>query len=133
MLSGGPRSDPLAVPLTSITKLEVHRGQQPRGHTALWAGGGLVVGAASNAAIVGGIGLIIHATFNPFDKDLSELELEKAMLQAAVVGGALGMIGGILRARKPVDRWEEVPLDRLRVSVGPQRDGRFGLGLSVRF
>ncbi len=31
------------------------------------------------------------------------------------------------------DRWQEVPLDRLRVSVAPQRDGRFGLGLSVRF
>jgi hypothetical protein len=91
------------------------------------------VGAAIPAAIVGGIGLIIHATFNPFDKDLSELELEKQMLKAAVVGGALGMIGGVLVARKPVDRWEEVPLGRLRLSVGPQRDGRFAFGASVAF
>ncbi len=133
MLSGGPRSDQLAVPLTSITKLEVHRGQQPRGHTALRAVGGLVSGAALGAAMVGGIGLFIHFTFNPFDKDLSELELEKDMLEFAVVGGALGMIGGILMARGLVDRWEEVPLDRLRVSFGPQRDGRFGFGASVRF
>ncbi len=133
MLLGGPRSDPLAVPLTSITKLEVHRGQQPRGHTALRAVGGLVSGAALGAALVGGIGLILHTTFNPFDKDLSELELEKEMLQAAVVGGALGMIGGILRARRLVDCWEEVPLHRVRVSLGPQRDGRFGFGASVRF
>ena len=133
MLSGGPRSDQLAVPLTSITKLEVHRGQQPRGHTALRAVGGLVSGAALGAAMVGGIGLFIHFTFNPFDKDLSELELEKDMLRFAVIGGALGMIGGILGARMFVDRWEEVPLDRLRVSFGPQRDGKFGLGASVRF
>ena len=133
MLSGGPRSDQLAVPLTSITKLEVHRGQQPRGHTALRAVGGLVSVAALGAAMVGGIGLIVHATFNPFDKDLSELELEKDMLRFAVIGGALGMIGGILGARMLVDRWEEVPLDRLRVNLGPQRDGRFGLGASVRF
>ncbi len=133
MLLGGPRSDPLAVPLTSIMKLEVHRGQQPRGHTALRAVGGLVSGAALGAAIVAGLGVFIQATFNPFDKDFSELELEKDVLQAAVVGGALGMIGGILMARTVVDRWEEVPLDRLRVSLGPQRDGRFGVGALVRF
>ena len=85
------------------------------------------------AALVGGIGLFIYATFNPFDKDLSELELEKDMLEFAVVGGALGMIGGILMARGLVDRWEEVPLDRLGVSLGPHRDGRLGVGASVRF
>jgi len=32
-----------------------------------------------------------------------------------------------------IDRWEEVPLDQLRVSFVPQLDGRFGFGLSVRF
>ena len=31
------------------------------------------------------------------------------------------------------DRWEEVPLDRLRVSFAPQRDARFALGFSVSF
>ena len=29
--------------------------------------------------------------------------------------------------------WKQVPLDRLRVSVVPQRDGRFALGFSVAF
>ncbi len=43
------------------------------------------------------------------------------------------MIDGILRARRLVDRWEEVQLHRVRVSVAPQRDGRFGFGASVRF
>ncbi len=133
MFSGGPRGDPLAVPLTSITKLEVHRGQQPRGHTALWVGEGLVAGAMAGAAIAGGIGLFVHAAFNPFDQDLDERELTRTMLQFAVVGSVLGMISGFQWARKSVDRWEEVPLDRLRVSFGPQRDGRFGLGLLVGF
>jgi hypothetical protein len=40
------------------------------------------------------------------------------------------IIGGFIWK---TDRWEEVPLDRLRVSFGPQRDGRFGFGASVRF
>ena len=46
-------------------------------------------------------------------------------------GGALiGVaIGGFIKS----DRWEEVPLDRLRVSVAPQVDGRFALGFSVGF
>ena len=31
------------------------------------------------------------------------------------------------------ERWKQVPLDRLRVSVVPQPDGRFALGFSVAF
>ncbi|MCZ6918777.1 MAG: hypothetical protein O7I93_18525 [Gemmatimonadetes bacterium] len=43
-------------------------------------------------------------------------------------GAGLGiLIGLVFRS----DRWEEVSLDR--VSFAPQRDGRFGLGLSVWF
>ena len=42
-------------------------------------------------------------------------------------------IDGRLGASTKTDRWREVPLDRVRVSLGPQRDGRFGLGASVRF
>ena len=45
-------------------------------------------------------------------------------------GGVVGLLGGALIKS---ERWEEVPLDRLRVNLGPQRDGRWGLGASVRF
>ena len=31
------------------------------------------------------------------------------------------------------DRWEAVPLDRLRVGLAPQRDGRLMLGFSAGF
>ncbi len=53
-------------------------------------------------------------------------------------GGVIGGLGGLVtRAfiglEIQTDRWVDVPLDRLRVSVGPQRDGRYGLGASVRF
>ena len=47
----------------------------------------------------------------------------------AVVGTLLGlMVGRVIMT----DRWREVPLDRVRVSFGPQRDGRLGVGASVR-
>jgi hypothetical protein len=55
-----------------------------------------------------------------------------------VYGGALGMIPGALLdatigALIKTDRWEEVPLERLRVSVAPQRDGRFAFGVRIAF
>ena len=58
---------------------------------------------------------------------------EKAALGAIGLGGLGAVIGLIAGAASSGERWEEVPLDRLRVSVGPQRDGRLGFGLSVTF
>jgi hypothetical protein len=52
---------------------------------------------------------------------------------AIVVAVPSAFVGGIIGAFIKTDRWEEVPLDRLRVSFAPQRDGRFALGLSVAF
>ena len=58
----------------------------------------------------------------------------RCALAGAVIFGAGGaLLGFIVGAMITGTRWEEVPLDRLRLQVAPQRDGRFGLGLSVRF
>ena len=58
---------------------------------------------------------------------------EKAAFGFLALGFVGSIVGSIAGAALPGDGWEEVPLDRLRVSLGPQPDGRFGLGLSVRF
>ena len=58
---------------------------------------------------------------------------ETAMLGAAIFGFGGVVFGALIGASSQTDRWEEVPLDRVRVSLGPQRDGRFGFGASVRF
>jgi hypothetical protein len=50
----------------------------------------------------------------------------------AVLGIGVGLIGAGIGALLGGERWEEVPLDRLRVSFAPRRDG-FALGLSVSF
>jgi hypothetical protein len=53
--------------------------------------------------------------------------------------GILGLMGGaaigavVGNALIKIDRWQQVPLDQLRVSLAPQRDGRLGIGLSVAF
>ena len=61
-----------------------------------------------------------------FDDDI---RLEAALITGAIVGAAGGIVGYFIKT----DRWEEIPLERLRVSLAPQRDGGFALGFSVRF
>jgi hypothetical protein len=69
----------------------------------------------------------------------NDLDFCSAFAGTATAGGAAagalgGLVAGALIGRLvKTDRWQEVPLDRLRVSFEPQRDGRFGLGLSVKF
>ncbi len=120
----------LALPLNSVTKLEVGRGQ--KSYTVEGALMGLLVGGVAGAVI----GYASYEECVPKGRGWSCEDVGPEV--AALVGGIAGGLGGLLvgatigRSSK-TDRWREVPLDRLRVSVVPQRDGRFGLGLSVRF
>ena len=112
------------VPLTSVTRLDVHRGR-----TGNWRKGakiGALVGLPAGLAY----GVLIHVAYcHDFDGDfecwpLAPLGAVAGGLAGALVGGAVGAL---------TDRWEEVPLERLRVSLAPQRDGGFALGFSVRY
>ncbi len=154
----------LALPLDSVTKLEVSRGRRlssqgaaigaavgggfllyASGNAAagaLGAGLGALLGRSPRARMGAGIGLLIGAFSGAFiglasgddpPGFLSFTAEEKAALGAFVFGGLGGVIGLIAGTASPGERWEDVPLNRLRVSVGPQRDGRFALGASVRF
>ena len=113
---------------------------------ALGAGLGALLGSSPRTRKVAGIGLLIGALSGAFiglasgdDPPCSGwfcwrfTAEEKAALGAVGLGGLGGVIGLIAGAASSGERWEEVPLNRLRVSVAPQRDGRFGLGASVRF
>jgi hypothetical protein len=44
-----------------------------------------------------------------------------------------GILGGIAGAASSHEGWVQVPLDRLRVSFAPHRDGKFALGMVVSF
>jgi hypothetical protein len=59
-------------------------------------------------------------------------------LEGAIIVGAAGAVIGLVvwavkKASSADQGQPRAALDRLRVSVAPQREGRFGLGLSVRF
>ncbi len=109
---------------------------------AFGAGLGALLGRSSRARMGAGIGLLIGAFSGALiglasgddpSGFLSFTAGEKAALGAFVFGGLGGVIGLIAGTASPGERWEEVPLVRLRVGFAPQRDGRLGIGASVRF
>ena len=122
------RLDTLHVPLQSVTRLDVHRGQKSK------AGTGALIGAGVGAAAGVITALVVCAEDNRDCENAGSGLTAAAALVLGVGGALLGAgLGAVVGSNVKVDRWEEIPLDRLRVSVAPQRDGRFGLGLSVRF
>ncbi len=109
-------------PLSSVTRLDVSRGERSRWARGLGVGflGGALIGAAYGGT---------HAGTDAWD-----LPTDVAVgLGAAFFGAGGGLVGGIAGYFIKTDRWEEVPLERLSVSLAPQRDGGFALGFSVRF
>ncbi len=116
----------LALPLDAVTRLDVSRGRKTNtgkgAEIGFLLGGvvGAVIGYASYEECEG-------VCFGDFGSGF-----------AAFVGGLVGGLGGgavgaLIGSSTKTDRWREVPLDRVRVSLGPQPDGRLGLGASVRF
>jgi hypothetical protein len=109
-------------PLRSVTQLEVHAGRRSKWGTGAVVGG--VVGGAGGALA---LGLFCQGYAAPGHDCSSDMK-------SGFLGGALGgaLLGMGIGAAITTDRWEEVPLDRLRVSVVPQRGG-VALGISVAF
>jgi hypothetical protein len=105
-------------PFASVTRLEVPRGR--KSHVLPGLGLGYLVGAVVGAAV----------------SDCEPSSSTQGICEAVPIalGASAGLvIGAIFGALIKTDRWEEVPLDKLRVSLVPQRDGWFALGVSVRF
>ena len=112
--------DTLQVALMNVTRLDVYMGRKAQAGAGAVVGGLVVVVPLAIAAATCG------ASFGCPNGG----EAAKVLL---IWGTAGAFVGALIGAATNTDRWEEVPLDQLRVSLGPQRDGRFGFGASVRF
>jgi hypothetical protein len=130
VIKPGNEQSSVSVPLTSITTFKRSRGLKSN------AGQGALIGS-----IVGGAfgALFAAATYREcVGEGWDCLMHPESAGQAAVYGGTiLGLlgagIGALIGANEKTERWEEVPLDQVRVSIVPHRDGRFAFGLSVSF
>jgi hypothetical protein len=118
--------DTLRISLVAVTQLELHHGQKSK-----WATGAIIGGVALGAATAA----VVIAGCDPWGSHEEYCSISDAGFVAVTAAGAVAgaAIGGAFGALSKSDRWEEVPLDQLRVSFAPQRDGRFAFGLSMRF
>ena len=119
--------DTTECPLASVTHLDVSRGQ--KSHARLGAVIGFLTGALSGAVIGFSLGDDPPLFGEPFPFSARN----KAAIGFLLGGGGGAIIGALIGKAVHGEQWEEVPLERLSVSLAPQRDGRVALGFSVRF
>ena len=113
----------LRIHLALLERLEAQAGRKSHWGTGAVVGG--VLGGAGGA-------MAVVAVCTGFAAPGYDCRSDVAL---GFVGGALGgaVVGMVIGAAIRTDKWEEVPLSRLRVSLAPQRNGRLGFGLEVRF
>lgn len=115
-------------PLASVTRLDVYAGRQ--GHARRGAGIGFLAGVS-----VGGVIGYFYCTAGTGDclDSSSDQGAELQLIGPLAIGAVAGtLLGAAVGALIKTDKWEQVPLDRLRVSVVPTRSG-FGIGASFAF
>ena len=117
---------PVKCPWASVTRLEVSAGRARR------TGRGALIGCGAGA-----VAGLITGWLWCHGLEGSALDCgdpANGIVIGGIPGGAVGAgIGAIIGALIKTDRWEEVPLHQLRVSLAPQRDGWFTLGVLLRF
>ena len=119
--------DATECPLASVTHLDVSRGRKS-----------LAILSASLGFAAGAAGAVVYCKSvkkNEFSEEGAcvVFDSDTTPYQALLVGGLGGLVGGIVGYFIKTDRWEEVPLERVRATLAPQSYGRFALGFSVRF
>jgi hypothetical protein len=111
------RAEPLALPLASVTSLEVWRERESK----------LAQGAAIGVLIGGAVGAALGAA-------VCRVEDEVCAVPSGGIGASVGLLFGLLVGEESGrDRWEVVDLQSVRVSLTPL--GRRGLAVSasIRF
>jgi hypothetical protein len=116
------RPDPIAVPLTAVTRLERSLGRRSS------AGKGALIGT-----VVGtGMGAVLVALAGHSDSDCDGPCTPYAIIAGSAFIGAGALVGAIGGALIKTERWEPVSLGHIGVNVLPRHRGA-ALALSVRF
>ena len=113
---------PVKCPVGSVTRVEMRQGR--KSNVARGALIGLIPG------VVGGAFAGAHVA--RMEETRCPETFKGAVIGAGIMGALTAGLGAIVGALIKTDRWEEVPLDRLRVGFAPQRD-RVSLGLRIAF
>ena len=106
---------PVVIPLASLTRLEVRR---VRGN--FWAGAG--IGMLAGGLIGGVIGSTqeVSFCFLPYPEQCPTTPGTGLGVMIGAAGGFV--LGGVVGAGIRSDRWRALPLNDLRMTLGPRRD-----------
>lgn len=111
--------------LSDVTRLDVHRGTRRNWDRGLLLGGAVV------GAVGLGLGIAWMADCEDNQSSMCPDPPSGALWLAPIGFLAGGLVGAGIGAASKRDRWEEVPLSRLRVASVTMRDGQLGLAVSV--
>jgi hypothetical protein len=122
LVQPGPNREPVRVAVSSLARLEVHRGRRS---------------LAKEGAILGFLpGAIYGGLFGAYgacdDQGSGCNPLGGALLGALMVGGVTSGAGALIGLPFKTDRWEKLPVRNVRVAVIPTRGG-VGASVSVGF
>ena len=122
-VSLGFKKPPVRIPLASIQRLEVARGRRTAAKEGAISGGivGVVLGVAA-------VYVASHALCE-YDTDCDASPQAYGLGIAAFAAGGAGL-GALVGLAIKTDRWERVPVDRLRVAIRPVPAGA-GVQLSL--
>ena len=118
-------TNPIRLPFSAITDIQVSRGQRRQ------VGGGIVMGGAIGA----GVGMLLGFAAGDDDPGILAMSAgDKAAIGAVLLGVAGAGIGGLVGARSSREKWEHVPLGGVaaRIGLAPRGDG-VALHVSARF
>ncbi len=113
---------PVVLPLGSVTQLEVSRGHESKSRMGILVGGGL--------GFLGGY--LVGTQTSLCETCGGSDEKQKTGLAFGTICGLLGAAaGGELGAKSRAERWEEVPVEQLRVTIRPYGDDGLAITASL--
>ena len=115
-LSLGPGRPPVRIPVASIERLEVARGRRTM------AGEGAVVGGFAGA-VLGGVAAVALGRALCENASGCGPSAEGVLAGVGLVGAAGAAVGALTGLAIKTDRWERVPVDRVRVNISPAPAG----------
>ena len=112
--------------LGTVSQLQVSRGY--RSHALVGAGAGFLIGAGVTYLVLNAGG-----STSPCDQSANQDAMSSGeCLGLAALGGLGGAgLGALIGALVRTERWQDVPIERLRINVAPQ--GGIEFALSVAF
>jgi len=114
------------IPSASVQEVEVSLGMARK------TGRGMLIGSGIGLLVGAGVGHLLCT--GAYECEPGNGWWSIYVGAGAGIGVAAGMlVGGVVGHAIHVEQWQDISLDRLRVSVVPQQGGRLGLGMSIAF